>query len=189
MILNMMLVGDTLYCDVQVGDTTVKRKTAMTFQWDGEDLLMDNMDTLTESVKWMYFGITLKFSLNMGWIQYRTADENELDHVVQGPNLLLVPKDKKGPKADLTGEQFYDGSILQEYPNGFHKGPVMWVVESQGWKTLDDGVRFMVLSNVYHWRFVRMNDASAQFHAMTQPPVIERPLHVNVNLIESQWVE
>ena len=79
----MMPVGDTLYRDIQVGVPTVQRKTAVKFQWDGEDLVMDNTDTLTESVKWMYFGITLELGLNMGWIKYRTADENEPDHVVQ----------------------------------------------------------------------------------------------------------
>ena len=66
----------------------------------------------------------------MGWIQYRTPDENEPDHVMQGPNLLLLPKDKKGPKVDFTEEQFYDGSVFKDYPNGFQKQPVMWVVES-----------------------------------------------------------
>ena len=34
-IFNTMPVGDTLYCDIQVGDATVKRKTAMTFRWGG----------------------------------------------------------------------------------------------------------------------------------------------------------
>ena len=68
--------------------------------------MIGNMETLTESVKWMYFGITLELALNMGWIMYRTADENKPDHVVQGPNLRLVFKDKKGPKADFTEEQF-----------------------------------------------------------------------------------
>ena len=61
----------------------------------------------------------------------------------------------KGPQADFMEEQSYDGSVFKEYPKGFQKRPVMWVVESHGWKTLDDSVRFMVLSNVYHWRFVR----------------------------------
>ena len=73
----------------------------VTFQWDEEDLVIDDTETLTESVKLMYFGITLELALNMSWIKYRTANENEPDHVVQGPNLLLVPKDKKGPKADF----------------------------------------------------------------------------------------
>ena len=115
----------------------------------------------------------------MGWIKCPTADGNEPDHVVQGPNLLLVPKDKKGPKADFTEERFYDGSVFKHYPNGFLKRPVMWVVESQ----------LMLLTNVYHWRFVQINEAYARFHVMTQPPVIECPLYMYVNLIEIQCVE
>ena len=141
---NVLIIrGDTLDRYIQVGDETVKRKMAMTLPWDRKDLVMDHMETLIELVKWIYFGINVELALNKGWIKYCTADGNEPDHVVQGPNLLLVPKDKRGPKVDFTEEWFYDGSVYKDYPNGFQKRPVMWVVESQGWKTLDDGVRFM----------------------------------------------
>ena len=70
---------------------------------------MNNKDTLTESVKWMYFGFTVELGLNMGWIKYRAADGNEADHVVQGLNLLL--KDKKGPKEIFKKRSHRDGKI------------------------------------------------------------------------------
>ena len=63
-------VGDTLYRDVQVGDETVKRKTAVTFKWEGDDQLLDNANVFTPGVGWKYFGITVKLALNMGWLTY-----------------------------------------------------------------------------------------------------------------------
>ena len=47
----------------------------------------------------------------------------------------------------------------------------------------------MLVSNVNHWRFVRINEAYARFYAVARPPVFERPLYVYVNLIESPWVD
>ena len=73
-ILNTMPVGDTPYRDVQVGDTTVKRKTAVTFRWDGEDLVMDNTETLTESVK-----------MDVFWNHCRIGSEYGLDQVPYSP--------------------------------------------------------------------------------------------------------
>ena len=35
------------------------------------------------------------------------------------------------------------------------------VVETQGWKVKYDGASFMVLVNMYHLRFVRLNEAYA----------------------------
>ena len=123
---------------------------AVTFQWDREDLVMDNTETLTESVKWMSFGITVELALNMGWIKYRTAAGNEPHDVIQGPNLLLVPKDKKGPKADFTEERFYDGSVFRDYPNGFQGTACDVGRKVTGME--NSRRRCQVLSNMYQWR-------------------------------------
>ena len=89
------------------------------------------------------------------------------EYVEAGPNLILDPRDKQVSKADFMGEQFYDGAGYKEYLSEFVDRLVTWVKEMQGWKLKYDGAMFMVLSNMYHWWFVWINEAFARFYPRT----------------------
>ena len=80
-ILDTLPVRETLYKNVTVGSKTVRRKTAVTIRWDRDNLVMNNTDILTESVKCMYFGFTAEMARNMGWLTYYTTSFNEVAHV------------------------------------------------------------------------------------------------------------
>ena len=109
-ILRDLPVGRMLYHDVTVGSTTVRRKTAVTFRWDGDDLMMDNTDTLTEEVKWLY--LDLPWDWRCIWVGSRQPAQGFTPAWVEGgPNLLFEPKDKQGPKANFKLETFCDGVV------------------------------------------------------------------------------
>ena len=104
-------VGDTLYRDVQVGDDTVKRMTAVTFKWEGDDLLLDNANVFTRGVGWKYFGITVELALNMGWLTYHPTSYSHPSYFSRGPNMLMEFINKTGPKADYSQKSFRNGSL------------------------------------------------------------------------------
>ena len=140
---NSLRVGETLYTDVTEGSTTVKKKTAITFKWEGDVLVLDNMDVYAQGVHWKYFGF-VELALNMGWLKDNPVHEGHPSYY--SPNMLMEPTDKKGPKADYTKESFYDGSVFKEFPNNFANGPVGAALESQGWPSLYQGAQFMVMA-------------------------------------------
>ena len=47
----------------------------------------------------------------------------------------------------------------------------------------------MVLSDLFSWRFVRFNEAFEKAKKANVSQMIEHPLFVYVNLVESQWLE
>ena len=158
----------------------------MTFKCEGDDLLLDNANVFTPGVGWKYFGITVDLALNMGWL---TNHPTSYSHPSYFPNMLMEFIDKTGPKADYTQESFHSGSVFEEYPNTFTHGPVTAVTEGQGWSVAYQGAQFMVLSNAYNWRFIRINEVFENFEKAKGAQTVERPLFIYVNLVESQWLE
>ena len=63
------------------------------------------------------------------------------------------------------------------------------VTVGQEWSVAYQGAQFMVLSNAYNWRFVRINEAFENFKKTKGAQTVERPLLVYVNLVKSQWLE
>ena len=66
----------------------------------GDDLVMDNTDTLIEEVKWMYFEFGVELALNLGWFTY---------HPAQGYTPAL------GTQSRFKLEKFRDGAVLEAY--------------------------------------------------------------------------
>ena len=153
--------GDTLYIDVMENSKTTKKKMGVTRRWEGDDLVLDNTHVFISGVQWKYFGFV--FELDMGWLTTNSRYEFQPGYHHRGPNMLLVPIDKTGPKADYTQESFHDGSIFEEYPNKFSHGPVAVVTEGQGWSVAYQGAHFMVLAKAFNWRFVPINEAFEKF--------------------------
>ena len=61
--------------------------------------------------------------------------EGTEEYVEAGPNLILVPKDSQGPKADFTEDVFYESAVYNKYLSTFMDRPVTWVAEMQEWTT------------------------------------------------------
>ena len=123
----------------------------------------------------------------MGGLTTNPRYEFQPGYYHQGPNMLLVPINKMGPKVDYTKESFHNGSIFEEYPNMFAHGPVAVVTEGQGWSVAYQGAHFMVLAKAFNWRFVRINEAFEKFKKTPLAvQTIKRPLFVYVNLVECQ---
>ena len=137
-----------------------------------------------------YFGFVLELAQHMGWLTTNPHYELQPGYYHQGPNMLLVPINETGPKADYTKESFHDGSSFEEYTNTFAHSPVAVITEAQGWSVAYQGAHFMVLAKAFNWRVVRINEAFEKFKKTPLAvQTIERPLFVYVNLVESQWLE
>ena len=53
-----------------INGKTVKKKAAITFRWDGEDLVLDNEHTLLQGYRmdYAFFGFDMHLALAMKWI-------------------------------------------------------------------------------------------------------------------------
>ena len=123
------------------------------------------------------------------WVGWRTMRQF-LGGMLTSKQVLIwywYLKTRKNPNRILRRKCFM--TKYKEYLSTFSDWPVTWVSKMQGSTPKYDGAMLMVLLNVYHWRLVRLNKTYAWFYVMTQPPVIERPLYMYMNLIKSQWVE
>ena len=155
--------GDTLYIDVMENLKTTKKKMGVTLHWEGDDLVLDNTHVFICGVQWKYFGFVFELAQHMGCLMMNPRYELQPGYYHRGPNMLLVPIDKTGHKADYTQESFHDGSIFEEYPNAFAHGPVAVVMEGQGWSVAYQGAHFMVLAKAFNWRLVHINEAFEKF--------------------------
>ena len=179
-------VGESLYTDQVVDSVTVKRRRAPKFKWDGDDLILDNSETW-RGLKWKYFGFLAELGMNMGWIVYKGS----LIDYNRGENMLIELLGEKDTKPNIATESFYDGGE-QDFPdtsggadyfatNPFEAVSLRPPLGGEG--------SFLIFSDHYNWRFVRLNEAFDKFRTEAALRTVERPLYVFIDLIETQWVD
>ena len=94
---------DKLYIDVMENSKTTKKKMGVTLRWEGDDLVLDNTHVFISGVQWKYFGFIFELAQHMGWLTTNPGlDRFMPGHYHRGPNLLLEPFDKAGPRRDYT---------------------------------------------------------------------------------------
>ena len=120
------------------------KKTTMTFRWKGNQLVLDNQNTLLARDIVPYFGIYKTLALRMGWIEegdlMTTGDGYHL-----GKNLLVDLPDPQAAFPDPS-----DDRIAGITGWSFSRVDPMNVYG-----------QFLYLSNAFNWRFARLNEAMA----------------------------
>ena len=182
-------VGES-YVNQTVSSATVRRRRAPKFKWDGDDLILDNSETWL-GLKWMYFGFLVELGLNMNWI----VDSGSSVDYEKGDNMLIEAKDATSAKPNYMIDGFNDGGDdgtanfphNASSPNYFLAGkPFTATTESLA---DTDGALFLVFSDYFNWRFVRLNEAFDKFRTKAALQTVERPLYLMVDLIETEWVD
>ena len=116
----------------------------MTFRWKGNELVIDNQNTMLARDKVPYFAINKTLALRMGWIE-----EGDLPTTGSGfhlgRNLLMDLPDPQAAFPDPSADRIAGStgwSFSREDPMNVHG-------------------QFLYLSNAFNWRLVRLNEAFA----------------------------
>ena len=120
------------------------KKTTMTFRWEGEDLLIDNENTMLTDDTLPYFSIDATVALRMGWIVRGDIQPTGSGYHL-GNNLLMELPDPQATIPDPSTDRIdpvTGWSFARQYAMNVHDGR-------------------MYLSNAFNWRFVRLNEAFA----------------------------
>ena len=129
------------------------KKTTLTFRWEGDELVIDNKDTMLAWNKYPYFSIHLTLAIRMEWVKYSSAANG----YVQGRNLLMELQDPQGNLPKPADDHIW-GNAGWSFSHPL-------VVHGQG----------VYLSNVFNWRFVRLNEAFASLNPTPNlPEIFER---------------
>ena len=165
-------IGELLYVDQTVGSDTHSRRRTVKFKWDGDDLILDNSETW-QGLKWKYFGFLVELGLNMEWIVRESSGYS------RGNNMLIEPEDETGVKPNYMIERFHDGGADfpddASSPNYFLAGKPFAVTLGRLISTTD-GAFFLIFSDHFIWRFVRLNEAFDKFCTKAALQTVERPL-------------
>ena len=141
------------------------KKTTLTFRWDRDELVIDNKNTMHAWNKYPYFSINLTLALRMEWVGYTEGGGYR-----RGDNLLMELQDPQGNLPNLADDHIWSNagwSFSSSHPMVVHGQSVH-------------------LSNVFNWRFVRLNEAFAVWnsHDLSQ----ERAVFVYSDVVRSNLV-
>ena len=120
------------------------RRPTLTFRWERDELVIDKKDTMLAWNKYPYFSIYLTLAIRMEWVEYSSSANS----YIQGRNLLMELKDPQGNLPNPVDDHIWGNAgwlFSTSHPMVVHEQSVH-------------------LSDVFNWRFVRLNEAFASMN-------------------------